>query len=82
MHVHHGHGEWIVPLLAVGPGPGAVHSRRNGWGTYDTDIYAPDEQGALVLVKRIHKEPAEDDSGELKTTVQVLTDGQWREVTD
>ena len=57
-------------------------SSRNGWGTYDTDIYAPDEQGALVLVKRIHKEPAEDDSGELKTTVQVLTDGQWREVTE
>ena len=57
-------------------------SSRNGWGTYDTDIYAPDEQGALVLVKRIHKEPVENGSGELKTTVQVLTDGQWREVTD
>jgi len=57
-------------------------SSRNGWGTYDTDIYAPDEQGALVLVKRIHKEPVENGSRELKTTVQVLTDGQWREVTD
>ena len=57
-------------------------SSRNGWGTYDTDIYAPDEQGALVLVKRIHKEPVENGSGELKTTVQVLTDGQWREVTE
>lgn len=57
-------------------------SSRGGWGNYDTDIYVPDERGALVLVKRIHKEPAEDDSGELKTTVQVLTDGQWREVTD
>ena len=57
-------------------------SSRNGWGTYDTDIYAPDEQGALVLVKRIHKEPVENGSGELKTTVQVLVDGQWTEVTD
>lgn len=57
-------------------------SSRGGWGTYDTDIYAPDEQGALVHVKRIHKEPAEDGSGELKTTVQILVDGQWKEVTE
>ena len=57
-------------------------SSRGGWGNYDTDIYAPDEQGALVLVKRIHKEPPEDASGELKTTVQVLIDGQWTEVTE
>lgn len=57
-------------------------SSRGGWGNYDTDIYAPDEQGSLVLVKRIHKEPPEDASGELKTTVQVLIDGQWTEVTE
>lgn len=57
-------------------------SSRNGAGIYDTDIYAPDEKGALVLVKRIHKEPVENGSGELKTTVQVLVDGQWREVTE
>lgn len=57
-------------------------SSRGGWGNYDTDIYVPDERGALVLVKRIHKEPPEDASGELKTTVQVLTDGQWTEVTE
>lgn len=57
-------------------------SSRGGWGNYDTDIYVPDERGALVLVKRIHKEPPEDASGELKTTVQVLVDGQWREVTE
>lgn len=57
-------------------------SSRGGWGTYDTDIYAPDEQGALVHVKNIHKEPAEDGSGELKTTVQILADGQWTEVTE
>lgn len=57
-------------------------SSRNGWGTYDTDIYVPDEKGALVHVKRIHKEPAEEGSEELKTTVQVLIDGQWTEVTN
>lgn len=57
-------------------------SSRGGWGNYDTDIYVPDEHGALVLVKRIHKEPPEDANGELKTTVQVLTDGQWTEVTE
>ena len=57
-------------------------SSRGGWGNYDTDIYVPDERGALVHVKNIHKEPPEDASGELKTTVQVLIDGQWREVTD
>lgn len=57
-------------------------SSRGGWGNYDTDIYVPDEHGALVLVKRIHKEPPEDASGELKTTVQVLTDGQWTEVAE
>lgn len=57
-------------------------SSRGGWGNYDTDIYVPDERGALVHVKNIHKEPPEDASGELKTTVQVLIDGQWREVSD
>ena len=57
-------------------------SSRNGWGTYDTDIYVPDEKGALVHVKRIHKEPAEEGSEELETTVQVLIDGQWTAVTN
>ena len=57
-------------------------SSRGGWGNYDTDIYVPDEHGALVHVKNIHKEPAEDGGEYLKTTVQVLTDGQWTEVTE
>lgn len=57
-------------------------SSRGGWGTYDTDVYVPDEQGALVHVKNIHEAPAEDGSGTPETTVRELVDGQWVEASD
>lgn len=51
---------------------------RNGGGIYDTDIYAPDETGALVHVKNIHQEADPTGSGDgFQTTVSEWQDGQW-----
>ena len=57
-------------------------SSRGGWGTYDTDIYVPDEHGTLVHVKNIHEEPAADGSGTPRVTVRELVNGQWVERTE
>ena len=51
---------------------------RNGGGIYDTDIYAPDETGALVHVKNIHQEADPSGSGNgFQTTVSEWQNGQW-----
>ena len=66
---------------AVEPDPDARQvsvSSRGGWGTYDTDIYVPDEHGALVHVKNIHQEADPTGSGDgFLTTVSQWQDGQW-----
>ena len=66
---------------AVEPDPDARQvsvSNRGGWGTYDTDIYVPDEHGALVHVKNIHQEADPTGSGDgFLTTVSQWQDGQW-----
>lgn len=70
---------------AVEPDPDARQvcvSSRGGWGTYDTDIYVPDEHGTLVHVKNIHEEPAADGSGTPQVTVRELVNGQWVERTE
>ena len=70
---------------AVEPDPDARQvcvSSRGGWGTYDTDIYVPDEHGTLVHVKNIHEEPTADGSGTPQVTVRELVNGQWVERTE
>ena len=66
---------------AVEPDPDARQvsvSSRGGWGTYYTDIYVPDEHGALVHVKNIHQEADPTGSGDgFLTTVSQWQDGQW-----